>query len=81
MAEAIVSANMQLGCKEFKGTNYHGDIVVLSMCNYGHLIRTVALSRTSFADFAEKIEAHYDQHNPQNNEVIRVLRVVHQLNA
>lgn len=77
----LVACNMQLGVCEFRGTQYHSEIVLLAMQAYGHLIRSVSLTRYSFKEFADTIANAYDQENPQNKEVVRVLEEVHLLNT
>lgn len=73
----LVSVNRELGCREFQGTDYQGEIVKLACVNYGYLIKSVARSEISFDEFADKIEKNYDVATcKQTEEVVRVLREV-----
>jgi len=68
----------------FKGTPYEGDIARLAVESYGFVLKEHPFGTTtrySFADFAAKIERHYDTANPRNAEVVRVLQAIHQRNA
>lgn len=68
----------------FQATPYEGEIARLAVESYGFALKDHSFGTTtrySFADFAARIEQHYDTANPRNAEVVRVLQTIHQRNA
>lgn len=77
----IVSSGMQIGVSEYLGTQYQGEVVLLALQTFGHLIRSVAIRKISFTEFADAIAKEYDGSNPKTGETIKVLREVAELNG
>lgn len=68
----------------FKATAEEAEIAKLAVDSYTFVLRDHPFgtpTRYSFAEFAAKIEQHYDCTNPHNAEVVRVLQVLHQRNT
>lgn len=81
----ITFTGNQIRVSTYKATSYQDEIINLAIGNYGHLVGSRAPlmmpKQVTFEEFADIIEAAYDISNPQNGEVIRVLREVAILNA
>lgn len=79
----LVFQNNQIQPSKVKiATSYQVELLELAITNYGFLVHTIPRTEISFEDFARKIEMAYDTvDNPQNAEVVRVLRELHALNA
>jgi hypothetical protein len=81
MNRPIICLYGQLDLDEFHATSAQAETVELALRNYGHLIKTVMLSRCSFAALAERIEQVYDcEDNVRNRTVVETLREVHAMN-
>ena len=77
----ICVESMRIGLGSFKASADQEATIKLAIRNYGHLISSVQRKLISFHEFACIIERYYDVATPQNAEVVRVLRLVHALNA
>lgn len=77
---SIVTAGMQVGVTAYQGSTHHGEMVLLALQNFGHLIRSVALRNITFSGFADVIEMNYDLAEPKTAATVKALREVHALN-
>lgn len=80
----IVSQAHTIGVTEYQGTNEEGQVVLLAVQDYGHLVRAsgpfMQFKRVSFEQFSDMIESNYDVLDARTNETVQVLRRVHQRN-
>lgn len=80
----IVSQAHTIGVKEFLGTDEEGQVVLLAVQDFGHLVRAsgpfMQFKRVSFEQFSDLIESNYDITQARTGETVKVLRQVHQRN-
>lgn len=80
----ITFTGMSVKVAAFKGSAYQADIVCLAVNNYGFLVSSrppiMVPKQVTFDEMADIISAGFDLSTPQNAEVVKVLRAVHQLN-
>lgn len=77
----IVSECMRVGRGPYIATEGQDELVELAIGSFGHLIKSVALTRLSFAQFADAIEANYSPAEGRTREVLRTLRTLHLINS
>lgn len=80
LAPHIVTCGRQVGVRSYKATEYQGEVIKLAVSSFGHLIKSVALRRMSFREFADVIRKHYDPDTPRIRETLDVLDAVDALN-
>lgn len=76
----IVSHNLQVGIGSYYGTQEQGETIKSALISFGYLIKSVALTRCSFGQFADLIEMNHDNQNPKTAEVLKTLREVEVIN-
>ena len=76
----IIVESMRIAVPGFKASRYQGEIALMAVQNYGHLIRSVQRKVHTFGEFAHTISEHYDLRTPQNAEVVRVLKELSHIN-
>lgn len=76
----IVSHNLQVGIGSYYGTQEQGETIKSALISFGYLIKSVALTRCSFGQFADVIEMNHDNQNPKTAEVLKTLREVEVIN-
>lgn len=76
----IVSHNLQVGIGSYYGTQEQGETIKSALISFGHLIKTVALTRWSFSQLADLIEKNHDKTNPKTANVLNTLREVEVIN-
>ncbi len=76
----IVSHNLQVGIGSYYGTQEQGETIKSALISFGYLIKSVALTRCSFGQFADLIEMNHDNQNPKTAEALKTLREVEVIN-
>lgn len=80
----IVSQAHTIGVTEYQDTNEEGEVVLLAVQDFGHLVRAsgpfMQFKRVSFEQFSDMIESNYDIRQPRTGETVEVLRQVYRRN-
>jgi len=59
---------------QLKSAQYEKDILRYAIFNYGYLMQA---DYYTYQELADNIAKHYDTENPQNKEVVRILKNTH----
>lgn len=75
----LIADRVTVGVDTFYGTDEEAKTVELAMLSYGHLLKVnTAVTRFSFAQFADVIEMHYSIDEPRTAQVVATLRALHE---
>lgn len=76
----VINHFREVGIAPYRATDEQAKTVTLALRSFGFLLKGKALTRWSFAEFADRIAATHDDRNPKTRAIVSTLREVHALN-
>lgn len=75
----IIANRITIGVGAYPATIQEDQTVKHALVTFGYLIQvTGAITRYSFEEFANVIEANHSTEDPRTSEVVKTLRTIHQ---